>query len=82
MLFSKYHSLVLNTMSVECYHLMNIKPILTYSSLSSLVFVHGSLTVKHFTSTMIVFGYTFMPNSLLLQLYRRFKITLSLKHPC
>lgn len=64
MLFRKYHSLVLNTMSVECYHLMNIKPILTYSSLSSLVSVHGPLTVKQFTSTMIMFGYIFIANSL------------------
>lgn len=78
MSFRKYHHLVLNTMFVKCYHLLNIKPILTHSSLSSLVFVHGSLTVKQFASTMMCeFGYIFISNNLLLN--RRIKIILTLK---
>lgn len=81
MSFKKYHRFVLNIMSLKYHRLMNIMPILIYSSLNSLLFVHGSLTVKQLTSTTIVFGYIFMSNSLLLQLRRRFKIKLSLKQP-
>lgn len=80
MSFRKYHHLVLHSMFVKCYHLMNRKPILIHSSLSSLVFVYGSLTVKQFTSSMMCeFGCLFITNSTLLKLNRNFKNMMPLK---
>lgn len=80
MSFRKYHHLVLHSMFVKCYHLMNRKPILIHSSLSSLVFVYGSLTVKQFTSSMMCeFGWLFISNSILLKLNRNFKNMMPLK---